>query len=117
MVLPQISKRAEDRVSDAVVDNAKFYDKDLCPDGSISLATAENSLMSKELIEVKLFLHDVSTHILKPQQYMHSHFELTPDHLKYRASMDESMLCHVPYSRYCTQDLLCSEGSLQVSST
>lgn len=55
MPLPQISKRAVDRVSDStVLDNAKYYEKDLRPDGLISLATAENSLMSKELIEVNL---------------------------------------------------------------
>ncbi|KAF7984899.1 hypothetical protein HWV62_10905 [Athelia sp. TMB] len=49
----------------------KYYDKEHNPNGTIFwLGIAENSLMSKELI-----------------QYMEAHFHLTPSHLKYRNSL------------------------------
>ncbi|CAE6374330.1 unnamed protein product [Rhizoctonia solani] len=50
--------------------NATLYDQLLNPDGIIKLATAENSLLNTELLE-----------------YFHTHFRLTPAHLKYRPSL------------------------------
>ncbi|KAG8794544.1 hypothetical protein FRC12_023753 [Ceratobasidium sp. 428] len=45
----------------------QLYDKEKNPEGIIKLATAENSLLTTELLE-----------------YFNTHFELTPSHLKYR---------------------------------
>lgn len=39
----------------------KFYDEELNPDGTLNLATAENSLLSHELSEVRPF--DAILHI------------------------------------------------------
>ncbi|KAG8721141.1 hypothetical protein FRC08_015439 [Ceratobasidium sp. 394] len=51
----------------------ELYDKEKNPDGIIKLSTAENSLLTKELLE-----------------YFNTHFELTPAHLKYRWTLQNS---------------------------
>ncbi|KAH7927176.1 PLP-dependent transferase [Leucogyrophana mollusca] len=48
----------------------KYYDAEHNPEGVINMATAENSLMTPELL-----------------QHIHSHFHLDPVHLKYRVSL------------------------------
>ncbi|KAG9119547.1 hypothetical protein FRC07_005388 [Ceratobasidium sp. 392] len=70
--LPKLAQRAQDYI-DILKQPSDFawkgelYDKDKNPSGTIKLATAENSLLTTELLE-----------------YLNAHFELTPSHLKYR---------------------------------
>ncbi|KAG9126244.1 hypothetical protein FRC07_004298 [Ceratobasidium sp. 392] len=70
--LPKLAQRAKDYI-DILKQPSDFawkgelYDKDKNPSGTIKLATAENSLLTTELLE-----------------YFNGHFELTPSHLKYR---------------------------------
>ncbi|KII84100.1 hypothetical protein PLICRDRAFT_179782 [Plicaturopsis crispa FD-325 SS-3] len=54
----------------------KRYDRELHPEGVINMATAENSLMTTELL-----------------QYMHNHVKfLTPDHLKCRVAITNGVV-------------------------
>jgi len=74
MAPPSLSQRAQVRL-DTEIDTRhtfidKFYDEKLNPDGLISLATAENSLLSEELSE-----------------FMNTHCHITLNHLKYRSSI------------------------------
>ncbi|KII84197.1 hypothetical protein PLICRDRAFT_374244 [Plicaturopsis crispa FD-325 SS-3] len=77
---PSLSRRAQSRVLHELAPArynipGKRYDKHLNPNGIINMATAENSLMSTELLE-----------------YMHSHLLLTPDHLKYRVAITNGVV-------------------------
>lgn len=75
MVPPSLSQRAQVRL-DTEIDvpgytiQGKLYHETLHPNGVINIATAENSLMSEELSE-----------------YMNTHCQITPSHLKYRTSI------------------------------
>ncbi|KZP07798.1 PLP-dependent transferase [Athelia psychrophila] len=76
-----LSNRAEEHLVAYPPDRlklGKYYHKELNPDGQIMMSIAENSLMSKELVE-----------------YMESHFHITPTHLKYRAHLVNGF---VPYA-------------------
>ncbi|EKM52149.1 uncharacterized protein PHACADRAFT_262659 [Phanerochaete carnosa HHB-10118-sp] len=73
MAPPSLSQRGQVRF-DTEIDlrtiTDRFYDEKLNPDGVISLATAENSLLSEELSE-----------------YMNTHCHITSNHLKYRSAI------------------------------
>lgn len=71
--------------------NAEVYDPVKNPDGVISsLAVAENSLLSPELIEVSLVRSYERMHQLTPSpQYINEHFELSIPHLKYREFLQD----------------------------
>ncbi|GJE91544.1 aspartate aminotransferase like domain-containing protein [Phanerochaete sordida] len=75
MSSPTLSRRGQTRLENEVdipgySVTSKFYHDALNPEGIISLATAENSLLSEELAE-----------------YMNAHCHIVPSHLKYRTSV------------------------------
>lgn len=58
MSTPRLSKRGQERVSiPADFSDVKWYDKVLNPQGMINLASAENTLMVEEILEVHRY-HD-----------------------------------------------------------
>ncbi|KAH7927596.1 PLP-dependent transferase [Leucogyrophana mollusca] len=74
--MPRLSRRGQARLDNDVnvplrfFIPGKYYDTKHNPEGVINMATAENSLMTPELL-----------------QHIHSHFHLDPVHLKYRVSL------------------------------